>query len=202
MSNIIGFEAVNSEHNVFRIGGKSLLPADIEWPVNPEGKKLTFILNIPTSFLNDVLCYKYPGNKIISVFTTYSKKEYFLDTIGYHGDSEELKNIKQGFTKVILHDVGIPRNDADYLIPAQRLVVGVESDSTSEDIGSLLGGKPILLQNENLEIDSYQFCMQLYGSDFPEEFEDIFYLSDSIGYLFLNKDGNTDDIGIFFTQCT
>ena len=44
--------------------------------------------------------------------------------------------------------------------------------------------------------------MQICGSDFPEEFEDIFYLNDSIGYLYLNKEGNLNDVGLFFTQCT
>lgn len=202
MSKIIGFEAVNNEHNIFRIGGKSLLPANIEWPVNPKGKRLTFILNIPTNILKDILGYNYPENKIISVFTTYDQEEYFLDTIGYHGDSEELENIKQGFTKVILHDVGAPRNDADYLIPAQKVLLGEDSDDLKEDIGSMLGEESSMLQNEILETGSYQLCMQLYGSDFSEGFQNIFYLGDSMGYLFLNKDGNSDDIGMFFTQCT
>lgn len=62
------------------------MPDDIKWPVNPNGEKLTFILNLPTNF---------------------------LDSIVYHGDMEELENIKNGFAKVILHSVGSPRNDSD-----------------------------------------------------------------------------------------
>ena len=34
---------------------------------------------------------------------------------------EELKNIKNDFTKVILHSVGSPRNDSDYLIPTRAV---------------------------------------------------------------------------------
>ncbi|MBQ3599633.1 MAG: DUF1963 domain-containing protein [Lachnospiraceae bacterium] len=202
MSNIIEFEEVDNLQNVLRIGGISLLPKDMEWPVNPNGEKMTLILSIPTNFLNDILNYNYPKDKIISVFTTYNTEDYFLDSIVYHGDREELNNIKKGFTKVILHDIGEPRNDSEYLIPAQKLIVGNEVDVTSKYGGSLIGGNPFFLQNEDLEIASYQFCMQLYGADFPEEFQDIFYLNDSIGYLYLNKETDINDIGIFFTQCS
>ena len=55
---------------------------------------------------------------------------------------------------------------------------------------------------EKLELASYQFCMQIYGGDFPEEFQDIFYLDDAIGYLFLSKEEKANDVGVFFVQCT
>ena len=202
MPNVIKFEIADNEDNIFRMGGKSLLPEEMEWPVNPNGEKMTLVLNIPTYFLNDVLGYNYPQDKVISVFTTYNTDDYFLDVIVYHGDSEELNNIKGGFTKVILHDIGAPRNDSDYLIPARKLIIGDGVDFNEEYVGSFWGGNPVFLQNENLEIDAYQFCMQLYGSDFPEEFQDIFYLNDSVGYLFLNKKIERNDMGIFFTQCS
>ena len=202
MSNVIEFEGVGNEENVMRIGGMSFLPEGMEWPVNPNGEKMVLILNIPTNFLNDKLAYNYPKDKMISVFTTYNSEDYFLDTIVYHGSSEELTNIKTGFTKVILHDIGISRNDSDYLIPARKLIVGEESDFMDECGASHLGGKPLLLQNENLEVDNYQFCLQIYGGDFPEEFQDIFYLNDSIGYLFLKGEPDANDIGMFFTQCS
>lgn len=202
MSNIIEFEEGDNEQNILRVGGMSLLPADMEWPVNPNGEKLVMILNIPTNFLNDNWGYQYPNDKIISVFTTYNLDDYFLDSIVYHGNGEELDHIKNGFTKVILHDVGNPRNDADYLIPARELMIGEKTDSANECGGSLFGGDPVFLQNENLEVDAYQFCMQIYGADFPEEFQDIFYLNDSVGYLFLNKQADENDVGLFFTQCS
>lgn len=43
MSNVIKFEDVDSEYNILCIGGKSLLPEHMEWPVNPNGEKMTLI---------------------------------------------------------------------------------------------------------------------------------------------------------------
>lgn len=202
MSKTLEFEVAGNEEKNMRIGGMSFLPDTMEWPINPNGEKMVLILNIPTNLLNDKLGYKYPPNMMISVFTTYNTEDYFLDTIVYHGSSEELNNIKNGFTKVILHDIGAPRNDSDYLIPARRLLVGDGSDYTDECGASLFGGVPVFLQAENLEVDDYQFCLQIYGGDFPEEFQYIFYLNDSMGYLFLKRESDENDIGIFFTQCS
>lgn len=199
MPNLLKFKAVDDEKDVLRIGGKSFLPSDIEWPQNPNGEKLTFIINLPTNFLNKTLGFHYPKDKAISVFTTYNQEDYFLDVITYHGDTEELQNIKNGFTKVILHTIDTPRNDSDFLVPAHEILIDEKIDKA--DCGSFLGGNPVFLQNEKMELELYRFCMQLYGGDFPEEFQDVFYLEDSIGYLFLNKE-DVNDIGLFFTQCT
>lgn len=202
MSNLIKFKEVNDELNVLRIGGKSFLPHDVKWPVNPNGEKLTLIFSLPTNFLNTNLQFNYPKDKVISVFTTYNTEDYFLDSIVYHGDIEELKNIKKGFTKVILHSIASPRNDSDFLIPARKIVIGKKINESDDYCGSLIGKTPVFLQKEELELDSCQFCMQIYGGDFPEEFQDIFYLNDSIGYLFLSKEGDFNDAGLFFTQCS
>ena len=35
MSNLVRFEKVDNELNILRIGGKSFLPPDVEWPTNP-----------------------------------------------------------------------------------------------------------------------------------------------------------------------
>lgn len=202
MSNLVKFEEIDNELNILRIGGKSFLPHDVKWPVNPNGEKMTLIFNLPTDFLNASLQFKYPKDKVISVFTTYNTEDYFLDSIVYHGDMEELKNIKNGFTKVILHSIGSPRNESDFLIPARKIVVDEKKNELDDYYGSLFGINPVFLQKEKLELDSYQFCMQIYGGDFPEEFQDIFYLNDSIGYLFLSKEENVNDAGLFFTQCS
>lgn len=202
MSNLVKFKKTDNEQNVLRIGGKSFLPQDVEWPINPNGEKLTLIFHLPTNFLNENLSFKYPKDMIISVFTTYNTEDYFLDSIVYHGDMEELKNIKNGFTKVILHSIGSPRNESDYLIPARKIIIGKKINELDDYYGSFIGASPVFLQKEKLELDSYQFCMQIYGGDFPEEFQDIFYLNDSIGYLFLSQEGNLNDVGLFFTQCS
>ena len=49
MSNLVRFEKVDNELNILRIGGKSFLPPDVEWPTNPNGEKMVFIFNIPTN---------------------------------------------------------------------------------------------------------------------------------------------------------
>lgn len=73
MSNLVRFEKVDNELNILRIGGKSFLPPDVEWPTNPNGEKMVFIFNIPTNFLNSTLQFNYPKDQVISVFTTYKK---------------------------------------------------------------------------------------------------------------------------------
>jgi hypothetical protein len=42
-----------------------------------------------------------------------------------------------------------------------------------------------LLQNEKLELDDYEYILQIYGNDFPLEYNDISYGSDSIGHLYI-----------------
>ena len=132
MSNLVRFEKVDNELNILRIGGKSFLPPDVEWPTNPNGEKMVFIFNIPTNFLNSTLQFNYPKDQVISVFTTYNREDYFLDSIVYNGDIEELQNIKNGYTKVILHSVASPRNDADFLISAREIVIDKEMNEFKE----------------------------------------------------------------------
>lgn len=202
MSNIIKFEEADNNENILRIGGNSFLPHDMEWPTNPNGDKLTFIVNLPVNFLNLTNRFHYPSDMVISVFTTYNPADYFLDSIVYHGDVEELDNIKKGFTRVILHSIGLPRNDSEFLIPAKKISIDEKKNDSDDYCGSLFGRSPVFLQRENLELHAYEFCMQISGEDFPEEFQNIFYLQGSVGYLFLCKEKNSDEAGLFFTQCT
>lgn len=202
MLNAMNFKKTNNNSNIPRIGGMSLLPTDMEWPVNPNGAKLTLIFNLPTDFLNSVFKLNFPKDQIVSAFTTYDKEDYFLDSIVYNGDKEELENIKKGFTKVLLHSIGTPRNDSEYIIPAKKIIMGKEIIESGNYYGSSLGDSPVLLQKEPLDLNAYRFCMQVCGGDFPQEFEDVFYLNDSIGYLYLNSNVDLNDIGVFFTQCT
>lgn len=200
MSKGIDFKSIDNSMNIPRIGGESLLPNDIGWPVNPNGENLTFIMNLPTNFLNETHQFNYPEDKTISVFTTYNKG-YFLDLIGYHGDEDELEGIKDGFTKVIMHSVGTLRNESEFLIPAKEIILGEEVVELDYFRGSLIGENPVFLQNEQLALGDYRFCLQIYEGDFPEEFGTIFNLGDSVGYLYLNEEVS-EDIGLFFTQCT
>ena len=45
MSNLVRFEKVDNELNILRIGGKSFLPPDVEWPTNPNGDRKSTRLN-------------------------------------------------------------------------------------------------------------------------------------------------------------
>lgn len=215
MSVEIIFRDVENESNAPRLGGYSFLPENMDWPLNPDGDKLTLVLSLPTDFLNKTRDVNLPKEHVLSVFTTYRREDYFLDVITFHGDNEELQNIKKGYTRVLLHEAGNIRNESEFLIPAQEFILGdelnldLEEEVDGEDLddieiycGSLIGNTPALLQIENLGLDDYQFCLQIYGGDFPEEFRDIFSLSDSTGYLFVNKNVDQNDAGVFFTQCT
>lgn len=211
MSVEIIFKDVENKSSIPRLGGYSLLPKNMDWPLNPNGDKLTLILSLPTDFLNEILEFNLPKRHVLSVFTTYNEEDYFLDSITFHGDIDEWQNIRKGFTRVLLHEVGEARNESDFLIPAQEIILGDElnldlAGKGEGDMeiycGGLIGNESSLLQKENLGLDDYQFCLQIYGGDFPEGFQDIFYLSDSVGYLFLNKNNDDSDVGVFFTQCT
>ncbi|MFF2484301.1 DUF1963 domain-containing protein [Paenibacillus sp. NPDC058071] len=196
------FNEISNESLKPRIGGMSFLPEDMDWPENPDGEKLVVILSLPTDFLKSNFGLNYPEDTVVSVFTTYNQNDFFLDKIVYHGDDSELEHIRSGFTKVLLHQIGKPRNDAEYIIPAQEVIVGGPI-GTEEYTGSKIGGNPSFLQNEDYSLlDEYLFCLQLYGSDYHEEYKDIFYLTDSIGYLYLNPNTDENNAGVFFTQST
>lgn len=60
--------------------------------------------------------------------------------------------------------------------------------------------KPNFLQNENYEqLVNYNFLCQISANDLPDELQDLFYLNDAVGYIFLK---NNLDSGIFFVQTT
>lgn len=180
-STTIAFTDITQDANEPRIGGLSCLPEEFSWPENPDGEKLTLAMHLPARFLNETLGCTYPEATAISVFTTYNRNNYFLDNIVYHGDPLELDIIKRGFTKVIVHPIGQPRNESEFTVPARAITLGdrIEDEVGASFTGSKLGGSPGYLQNESLQLDEFMFCVQLYGGDYPEEYNDIFYLSDA-----------------------
>ena len=65
---------------------------------------------------------------------------------------------------------------------------------------SWFGGEPEFLQNGSYQfLDDYLFLAQINGLDLPSKLNDMFYLSDAIGYIYLKRD-LTD--GLFFVQNT
>ena len=90
MSNLVRFEKVDNELNILRIGGKSFLPPDVEWPTNPNGEKMVFIFNIPTNFLNSTLQFNYPKDQVISLSITISLAE-IKKSASFLGEATECK---------------------------------------------------------------------------------------------------------------
>lgn len=178
------------------------MPKCIAWPKNSEGKLLQCIAHIPTSFLNEHLGLKLQKDCAISVFTYYDREGYFLDKIVYCGDNEEYKIVKDN-TRVIFHEIGkefYTLNDIE--IPLHK-IIAEKNIQVVDFYGSKLGGEPTLLQKNELEIKNSIFLLQLYGSDFPTGLDDLFYLSDALGYLYIAPNISINsEAGNFFVQTT
>jgi uncharacterized protein YwqG len=188
-----------------RIGGEALLPDTIAWPHNPKSEPLALVASLPSRFLNKELGYSLPTDTFVSVFTTYNKKDYFLDVITYTGTEEELANLRAGYTHVLVHIEGKARNESEYLVPAHRIELSpLDAAEEAHYTGSKFAGHPGWLQQEELPAPELNYVLQLYSSDFPEDFEDIFYLTDAVGYLFLKPQvtPNDSEAGLFFVQTT
>ncbi|PAJ80977.1 hypothetical protein DF156_11820 [Burkholderia ubonensis] len=90
------------------------------------------------------------------------------------------------------------------IVPSNLLMVhaemhvecGVRDEVAHPFHGSGIGGRPGLLQDEDLSLpQDFEFAIQLYSGDFPDGWTDIFGLSDALGYLFVaTKSGK----GLFF----
>lgn len=187
----------NFNKKVAMLSNYTSMPKNIEWPKNVDGKLLQCIAHIPTNFLNEILSIELKSNHAISIFTYYDRDDYFLDKITYAGDQNDFKTVLSN-TKVIFHEIGndvYSLNKIDF--PLNEFIISPEI--IKEDYyGSKIGGMPTFIQKKNLNIEEFRFIFQLYGGDFPEDFNDIFYLSDSLGYLFIKDE--MPFIGLFFTQ--
>jgi len=138
----------------------------------------------------------------ISVFSYYSKSEYFLDCITYHGSLEELDWIRKGYTRVVIHRPG-SEMFGPHVIPT--ITVDSGSETANSYGGSKIGGEPILLQNEPLALGNEKFAMQLYGGDFPFPYRGVLGLTDAVGYLYIDPmrwESMPGDAGTFFVQVT
>lgn len=200
MANKISIQTPCKDIKAPRIGGGALIGNVCAWPCTPGGVPLTLVLSLPTDFVNNHIGSRLPGGKFVSVFSYYSKDDYFLDYICYHGNPEELKLLKTGYTKTLIHDDGA-ETFAGALIPPMRIDVTSASEDLDTYQGSKIGGNAGLLQNEPISLDGLDFALQLYGGDFPEPFRDIFFLSDAVGYLYVPSLPN-ETSGFFFAQTT
>lgn len=192
------------DHRAARIGGPALIGGLAGWPVAPDGNPLTLVMSLPTNFLNEHAAFPLPAHCFVSVFSYYSREAYFLDLITYHGSREELDVIREGHTRVLLHAEGAPQAGPTTL-PALELAV--KGDAAQGDLvqDTKIGGDADLLQAEPLALEGQRFALQLYGSVFPRPYEDMLYLTDAIGYLYIDERAAPSsgcDAGTFFAQVT
>lgn len=205
MTREISFTRGCSDSRLPRVGGGALIGRLLEWPTAPDGKQLTLVLSLPATFLNENAGSGIRHEKFVSVFSYYDPAEYFLDSITYHGSPDELEWLRKGYTKVLIHDEG-DEVFGGTVIPMMEIELDpLEMDNTVISQGSKVGGEPGLLQSEPLALNGQRFALQVYGGAYPRPFQDIFGLSDAVGYLFINTavdNENTGEAGTFFVQVT
>jgi uncharacterized protein YwqG len=181
------------------IGGDSVKLNN--WPTNPDGEALVLIATIMCASLKKTHnCRSIPQEGILYVFSTYSSSDYFLDKVTYSGNASELGSISSGYTLVIMKNSELEIISPDNIIP--KINTTFKDKKVQEDdypVFSMLTKTPpngVKLPSDLLK--EYEFIMQLYSSDFPDPFKDIFYLTDAVGCLLLKRDGSGD--GLFFVH--
>ena len=188
----VNFNFLDSKPNINNI----LVGLDLDYSnkvIAPDGHELALIAFIPIEnlltiapqFKTDFQGKEYK-DKAIYVFSYYDKEDYFLDYI------TEIDDAIQGYTKVIVGDKSQFKFNLDEFYPINPI--------ENLDEMSFLGGQPEYLQQEGDDfLEKYIFIGQILGMDLPEKVNEIFYLTENIGYIFINRDLSG---GLFFVQTT
>lgn len=188
----VNFNFLDSKPNINNI----LVGLDLDYSnkvIAPDGHELALVAFIPIEnlltiapqFKTDFQDMEYK-DKAIYVFSYYDKEDYFLDYI------TEIDDAIQGYTRVIIGDKNQFKFNLDKFYPINPI--------ENLDEMSFLGGQPEYLQQENDDfLAKYIFIGQILGMDLPEEVNEIFYLTENIGYIFINRDLSG---GLFFVQTT
>ena len=188
----VNFNFLDSKPNINNI----LVGLDLDYSnkvIAPDGHELALIAFIPIEnlltiapqFKTDFQDMEYK-DKAIYVFSYYDKDDYFLDYI------TEIDDAIQGYTRVIVGDKNQFKFNLDKFYPINPI--------ENIDEMSFLGGQPEYLQQERDDcLEKYIFIGQILGMDLPEEVNEIFYLTENIGYIFINRDLSD---GLFFVQTT
>lgn len=171
------------------------------WPMNPNGEALVLIATIECASLRKTHNSRsIPQEGILYIFSTYSSSDYFLDNVTYSGNASELESISSGYTLVIMKNSDSEITSPEHIIPKTNTTFkDKEVQEGDYPVFSMLTNTPpngVKLPSDLLE--EYEFVMQLYSSDFPDPFKDIFYLTDAVGCLLLKIDGSGD--GLFFVH--
>ena len=188
----VNFNFLDSKPNINNI----LVGLDLDYSnkvIAPDGHELALVAFIPIEnlltiapqFKTDFQDMEYK-DKAIYVFSYYDKEDYFLDYI------TEIYDAIQGYTKVIIGDKNQFKFNLDNFYPINPI--------ENLDEMSFLGGQPQYLQQESDDfLEKYIFIGQILGMDLPEGVNEIFYLTENIGYIFINRDLSG---GLFFVQTT
>lgn len=188
----VNFNFLDSKPNINNI----LVGLDLDYSnkvIAPDGHELALVAFIPIEnlltiapqFKTDFQDMEYKDNAIY-VFSYYDKDDYFLDYI------TEIDDAIQGYTRVIVGDKNQFKFNLDKFYPINPI--------ENLDEMSFLGGQPEYLQQERDDcLEKYIFIGQILGMDLPEEVNEIFYLTENIGYIFINRDLSG---GLFFVQTT
>ena len=188
----VNFNFLDSKPNINNI----LVGLDLDYSnkvIAPDGHELALVAFIPIEnlltiapqFKIDFQDMEYK-DKAIYVFSYYDKEDYFLDYI------TEIDDAIQEYTKVIVGDKNQFKFNLDKFYPINPI--------ENLDEMSFLGGQPEYLQQESDDfLAKYIFIGQILGMDLPEEVNEIFYLTENIGYIFINRDLSG---GLFFVQTT
>ena len=188
----VNFNFLDSKPNINNI----LVGLDLDYSnkvIAPDGHELALVAFIPIEnlltiapqFKTDFQDMEYK-DKAIYVFSYYDKEDYFLDYI------TEIDDAIQGYTRVIVGDKNQFKFNLDKFYPINPI--------ENIDEMSFLGGQPEYLQQEREDcLEKYIFIGQILGMDLPEEVNEIFYLTENIGYIFINRDLSG---GLFFVQTT
>ena len=188
----VNFNFLDSKPNINNI----LVGLDLDYSnkvIAPDGHELALVAFIPIEnlltiapqFKTDFQDMEYK-DKAIYVFSYYDKEDYFLDYI------TEIDDAIQGYTRVIIGDKNQFKFNLDKFYPINPI--------ENIDEMSFLGGQPEYLQQESYDfLEKYIFIGQILGMDLPEEVNEIFYLTENIGYIFINRDLSG---GLFFVQTT
>lgn len=188
----VNFNFLDSKPNINNI----LVGLDFDYSnkvIAPDGHELALVAFIPIEnlltiapqFKTDFQDMEYK-DKAIYVFSYYDKEDYFLDYI------TEIDDAIQGYTRVIVGDKNQFKFNLDKFYPINPI--------ENIDEMSFLGGQPEYLQQERDDfLEKYIFIGQILGMDLPEKVNEIFYLTENIGYVFINRDLSG---GLFFVQTT
>lgn len=158
MASYTTYESNAGDHEHDKIGGNSLLPESINWPVDRHGNKMLFLASLSPQLLKSQCNITIPADHVLSIFCPYKK-----------GDIEYVIDMARGRERgyIIAHLAGAPRQEFEYPITgAKRLELDTDletdEDEFSEDLDDKVGGRPNWLQ-DTFDYAGYDFVMQMSG---------------------------------------